>query len=211
MGTELKFFKVKKVLGFGCTKCVCTYYYWYGDLMVKMVNFKLCVFYHNNNKKSPLRISPEGNHISVKGWQQHWRCSPPTQPHLHPTNPGVKTVFCAQDSPLRFLEMSQLQPCTAYPQPPWLTQYSRLCFKAPVSLGLLSSVGDWVLSSHPPKETSAIPEWGGRGGRSAQHQPEGGETDFPDESRSWDLQMQVKREVCVCAGEGEWLDQCPCI
>ena len=43
----------------------------------------------------------------------------------------------------------------------------------------------------------------GEGGRSAQHQPEGGETDFPDESRSWDLQMQVKREVCVCAGEGE--------
>ena len=31
----------------------------------------------------------------------------------------------------------------------------------------------------------------------------GGQTDFPDESRSWGLLMQVKREVCVCAGEGE--------
>jgi len=35
--------------------------------MVKMVNFKLCVFYHNKKKKSPLRISPKGNHIRVKG------------------------------------------------------------------------------------------------------------------------------------------------
>ena len=37
--------------------------------MVKMVDFMLYVFYHQKKKKkkSPLRISHEGNHISVKG------------------------------------------------------------------------------------------------------------------------------------------------
>ena len=40
-----------------------------------------------------------------------------------------------------------------------------------------------MLSSHPPKETSAIPEWRG----SARLLTEGGETHFPDENRSWEL------------------------
>ena len=60
-----------------------------------------------------------------------------------------------------------------------------------------------MLSSHPPKETSATPECRG----SARPLTEGGETRFPDESRSWDLLMQVKREVCVCVpGMGsDWI------
>ena len=103
------------------------------------------------------------------------------------TTQRVTDIFCAQDSALWSLEMSQLQSCMNEPQPPWLIQCSRLCSKDPVSLGSPSSVGDLVLSSHPPKETSAIPEWRG----STQLLTEGGQTYFPDENRSGSCQVYV--------------------
>ena len=61
-----------------------------------------------------------------------------------------------------------------------------------------------MLSSHPPKETSATPEWRG----SARLQPEGGETHFTDENRSWELLCFVWESV-VGGGQREGrLDQC---
>ena len=78
--------------------------------MVKMVNVMLWVFYHNkiNLSEPPPRVTTEESGLIAT--QQ---MLPAAQSHLHPNNPGVRTVFCAQDSPLWFLEMSQLQPCTA--------------------------------------------------------------------------------------------------
>ena len=90
----------------------------------------------------------------------------PRPPSLISTLPmqGVRAVFCAQGCLLWSLEMSQLQSCMNEPQPPWLIQCSRLCSKDPVSPGSPSSVGDLVLSSHPPKETSKSQSGGGQPG-----------------------------------------------
>ena len=79
-----------------------------------------------------------------------------------------------------------------------MTQCSRLCSKDPISLGSCSPGGDWTLSSHPPKETYATPECRG----SARPLTEGGETRFPDESRSWELCMFVLRGNRLGVGDG---------
>ena len=131
----------------------------------------------NNNikiKKILPEPLPESNHRRVKA--DSYMADAPHPPSLISTltTQRVTDVFLAQDSALWSLEMSQLQSCMNEPQPPWLIQCSRLCSKDPVSLGSPSSVGDWVLNSHPPKETSAIPEWRG----STQLLTEGGETHF---------------------------------
>jgi len=153
----------------------------------------------NNNikiKKILPEPLPESNHRRVKA--DSYMADAPHPPSLISTltTQRVTDVFLAQDSALWSLEMSQLQSCMNEPQPPWLIQCSRLCSKDPVSLGSPSSVGDWVLNSHPPKETSAIPEWRG----STQLLTEGGETHFPDENRSGSCQVYVG-----IGGAGGWI------
>ena len=72
--------------------------------------------------------------------------SPPQQPR------GKDCLLCSG------LPASVLGDVSA-PAPHGLPSASlRLCSKDPVSLGSPSSVGDWALNSHPPKETSATSE-----------------------------------------------------
>ena len=121
----------------------------------------------NNNikiKKILPEPLPESNHRRVKA--DSYMADAPHPPSLISTltKQRVTDVFLAQDSALWSLEMSQLQACMNEPQPPWLIQCSRLCSKDPVSPGSPSSVGDLVLSSHPPKETSESQSGGGQPG-----------------------------------------------
>ena len=137
---------------------------------------------HKPSWNHPLRVTTEESGLIATRQMvpAHPAPSPPQQPR------GEDCLLCSG------LPASVLGDVSA-PAPHGLTsasltdQCSRLCSKDPVSLQSASSVGDWALSSHPPKETFANPECGG----SARLQPEGGETHFLDENRSWNLSVFV--------------------
>lgn len=56
IGIEFQFYKIKRVMGMAevtvTGQCECILYHWTVHLnVVKMVNFVLCVFYHNKKRK----------------------------------------------------------------------------------------------------------------------------------------------------------------
>ena len=151
--------------------------------MVKMVNVMLWMFYYNkiNLSEPPPRVTTEESGLIATRQMLPARPapSPPQQPR------GEDCLLCSgfPASVLGDVSAPALHSLTSASLTDPVLQ---ALLQGPLSLRSPSSVGDWALSSHPPKETPAIPECRGWSARPL--------TDpFSNESRSWELGVYVKK------------------